>query len=434
MSSFHSDGAPQNARWYRLLCLLVVLCSVACSTPIKPGNTRLLPTPVVMLEERARGMKSRVSGDIDSPVPVFIVSDRALLDSPKGVDPFDVERSDNVSPNLAIAHVSIGEGMTREQIFEETYTDELKKKAFVKLDSVDIFPSLHHETPWQIGSGEHDHSDNTWIRTIRHQLDRGSSRHILLLVHGYNTQLVTSAERAAQIYHYMGRDGAIIDFDWPSQGNLFGYLKDKSSAAQSTRLFRGLIENLSRATDAERITIIAHSAGNPIVVEALKELRLQETALSPTQLQAKYRIQKVILAAPDMESVIFFNAVLDRFQEVADRTIVYSSSKDRALLASEKLFGSPRLGRSIGQLNPWEQEVLTFTREIEFVDVSMANRNQADHFGHEYFFRNPWVSSDIGLFINGVSPEKRMLTRASNGLMWEFTRDYPERVTKMGLE
>ncbi len=196
-----------------------------------------------------------------------------------------------------------------------------------------------------------------------------------IFVHGYNTTFVDNTLLAAEIHHYLGREGAVISFEWPSESSLFGYIADKGNANYSTRHFRALISNIAKECDVDSITIIAHSAGSPIVVNALREIRLLEYDLPAEQVQQKYRISSVVLAAPDMDLMDFNNGIYDRFYEVAGRVAVYASPDDQALRISEKLNGNKRLGRAVGRLKSWEKETLQRVPQIEMVDASVAEKS-----------------------------------------------------------
>jgi len=168
------------------------------------------------------------------------------------------------------------------------------------------------------------------------------------------------------------------------------------------------------------------------VVNALRELRLLEFDLQTEELQAKYSIGRVVLAAPDMDLMAFTNAVQDRFYELTSGVAVYASPKDRALGLAEKLYGSSRLGRAVGKIEPWEQELLQRVPKIELVDASVAENEFGSVLGHSYFFRDPWVSSDIGSFILGRTPTARGLVKHDGEqVFWEFPKDYPERLTQL---
>jgi esterase/lipase superfamily enzyme len=238
----------------------------------------------------------------------------------------------------------------------------------------------------------------------------------------------------------MGRKGVMISFEWPSESRLLGYIQDKGNANYSTRQFRAMISNVAKECEVDSITIIAHSAGAPIVVNALREIRLLEFDMPADQVRSlpgyerarareKYRIGRIVLAAPDMDVMAFTNAVHDRFHELTTGIAVYASQKDRALGLSEKLYGNSRLGRTVGKLEVWEKQVLSQVLKIELIDASVAEKQFRNVLGHSYFHRDPWVSSDIGSFILGRSPAERGLVKPGDAeVFWQFPTDYPDRL------
>lgn len=402
---------------------------VSCAAP-KPGTTTMIPTPTGVVEGVSQPVDGLDRTHLGDDIPVFIVSSRSIEENPMpgAIDPFGTERSHQRNPHLAIAKVGVGEGLSSEQIYRETVTDVKRKKTHFTLKEVkleqpmtQLDPSVI--TPDDLPVGRVNHP---WLTALRRQLDQDPDRHIVIYVHGFNTHLVTNTELAAEFFHYMGRKGAVLSFEWPSAGKLLAYSEDKNRASQSTRLFRGLIAHLASLTGAKQIDIIAHSAGNPIVVNALHELRLAESDRSSAELQKKYGIHRVILAAPDMDLVVFFNAVYDRFYEIAGGVSVYASPNDKALNFSSMIFKDRRLGRSIGELEDWETRVLAGVREIEMIDVSVAEAIYGGGSGHSYFHRDPWVSTDIGMVMKGFPAQARGLTRSGEDVFWEFPEDYPE--------
>ncbi len=410
---------------------LISLCGIivtSCGIAPQPGTTRLAPTPIGLVAGIPLPLDKVKSEELTEQIPVFIVSSRNIEEKKHNVDPFGNKRNRHESPNLAVGYVNIGEGMTSEEIVAETISERRRKKARVELAKVDVHPKFENINLWEMDTTDGERNSHSWTNALRAQLDKSTSRQVVVFVHGYNTHLITNTEQSAEIFHYLGRQGAVINFEWPSQGKLLGYIQDKGNAEQSTRLFRGMLSSLATGVDASSITVIAHSAGNPIVVNALKELRLLENNATREELRAKYRINRVVLAAPDMDVMTFFNAVFDRFHEVAGGVAVYASPNDKALKLSSLLFADDRLGRSIGKLEDWEQKVLSGLDEIEMIDVSRPDGLYGSPFGHEYFYRNPWVSSDIGAFMFGRSPETRGLVRSeTDENFWNFPEDYVER-------
>lgn len=366
-------------------------------------------------------------------IPVFVVSGRSLREDSdsdmKRVDPFGNSRSQY--PNLGIAYVKIGDGLSAAEVHEETITDRKRKKARVELLRTELVHYPCELEPWLVRDDVIRHDGNPWVQAIEQQFAKSGERKVCIFVHGYNTQYVDNTLLAAEIFHYLGRRGAMISFEWPSESRLLGYIADKGNASYSTRHFRAMLSNIAKECHVDSVTIVAHSAGSPIVVNAMREIRMLDYDLPPQQLREKYKIDRVVLAAPDMDLSEFLNAIYDRFYEVANGIAVYASPNDRALKISQELYGNKRLGRAVGKLEAWEQAVIGSARQIEMVDASKAEKMYDSFIGHSYFHRDPWVSSDIGAFILGRSPGQRGLQRQQDDVFWRFPTDYPDRLKRL---
>jgi len=361
-------------------------------------------------------------------VPIYIVSGRDLGDAAKGLDPFGTKR--NHRPELGIATVQIGAGLDVDDLLRETVEAVKRKKTKVELVGMELSPRPEAD-PWLLKDVIARHETNAWVHSIKQQLDASDKRNICIYVHGYNTSFVDNTLLAAEMFHYLGRDGAMISFEWPSEARILGYITDKGNATYSTRHFRGLISNIAKECRADSVTIIAHSAGSPIVVNALREIRLLEYDLPAEEVQRKYKIEKVALAAPDMDLMSFVNAIHDRFYEVTNGIAVYASPNDKALRASQLLYKDERLGGSVGLLEPWEKKEILSIGKIEMIDVTKPNRKHWRCLGHAYFHRDPWISSDIGCFIMGIGPERRGLARNAGDVFWSFPDDFVDRLMQL---
>ena len=422
----------QKITW--LLAVIVLIGSstyVGCLSPKRKTSRMLMPTPLALTlgVPQPGGDFKEACNCNDKEIPVFVISGRALEEQKRKkrrknpLDPFGTERS--MKPNLGVAYVTIGEKLSPEELQEQTVTDAKRKKARVRFDRIELTPQSFEEPVWQVKDEVVRHNGNPWVQALSAQLDRSPQRTVYIYVHGYNTEFVENTLSAAELYFYLGRQGAIISFEWPSEQRLLGYVADKGNASYSTRNFRALISNLAKECKVDSITVVAHSAGAPIVVGALRELRLLDFELSAEEMQKKFRVDRVVLAAPDMDLQEFVNAVFDRFHELANAVGVYASSTDRALLASEILYGNERLGHSVENLDDWEKQVLGSARNLEMVDASQAEQIFGSFIGHNYYHDDPWVSSDIGSFILARTPQRRGLTRPQGAVFWQFPEDYP---------
>ncbi len=408
----------------------VVLAGLVLSScSVHPGTTTLALAPLGIASGSIKDRPDLASTDLTADIPVFLISGRNLAESPQGVNPFGNQRSRHQTPHLAIATVSVGGGLSREEVLRETLTSTPgRRKTRFEVKKIDLYPELSVDH-YALDHSHENFSSHPWVDALKKRMDQGKSRYITIFVHGFNTDLIPNTEFAAQMDHFGGRDGAVVSFEWPSTGLITAYAADKGNASYSTRVFRGVLANIAQETGAKKVNIVAHSAGTPIVVDALRELRLINRELCPAQLQEKFHISKVALAAADMDLMSYFNGVFDKFDEMTEGVAVYASSADQALDFSRKLYKSERLGRAVAGLATWEQAALLNTRRIEMVDVRVAESQLNNGLGHSYFYQNTWVSSDIFAFVTGARPIERKLHRNPGEIFWQCPPNYPELIS-----
>lgn len=402
---------------------------------------RLMPTP----ESIVLGIVDPFA-DVPEPrrgsVPVFIASVRRPAVPEDQTHPFDDERSPLT--RLGIAHVEIGAEGTWDELVAASRTD--KRTGLSQL--VELVGYEHHGVmpgtlpiPAIAEAIDETHKDidpagvDSWLSALNGLLEETHRPDIIIYVHGYNTTFPDNTGLAAEFWHFAGRKGAVLSFAWPSRHALLGYNADKANAAYATRQFRQLIEFLADNTDARNIHIIAHSAGSPIAIHGLRELRLMNHDLSREQLLERFRIGRFVLAAPDMDLMGFFAAREDGFHEMAERVAFYANRSDRALSLSRWLSHQDRLGDSVGHLHDWELEAIHHFAHTEAIDVSRAEKKFGDLLGHSYYQRDPWVSGDVGLLlIYGLSPEQRGLVKNDDTGFWEFPEDYLDRLASVRVD
>ncbi len=414
-----------------LLLSFVVLGSqiVGCASAVQ----RLMPTPSVVSLGVIDPIAAVPSERRQPSGTVFIASNRGVADVPDDGEIFTNERSHLL--HLAASEVSIGGEAGWEQLVAATVSPSRSGRPVVEVGRAEYFGVLWmSEPPTDFSAGKVAEPDTAsteatarWVAAINAELAVSPGSDILIYVHGFNTEFHANTGIAAEAWHYGGRDGVVLSYAWPSRHRLLGYGADKANAAYAVRHFRLLLGFLAEQTDAVRINIIAHSAGCPIVVDALRDIRLANSELSAAEVQAAYRIGRVVLAAPDMDLMRFFNARLDGFDDLVERVSIYASRVDGALRLSSLLFGDDRLGRSVGHLTEWEQRAVLLFDHIEIVDVSRPEGLLGDFLGHGYYHRDPWVSSDMLLLIDfGLSASERGLVRDIETGFWEFPDNYLE--------
>ncbi|SHJ42041.1 Esterase/lipase superfamily enzyme [Aureimonas altamirensis DSM 21988] len=219
----------------------------------------------------------------------------------------------------------------------------------------------------------------------------GPSRHVMVFVHGFNNRFEDSVYRYAQIVHDSRSQVTPVLFTWPSRASVFGYNYDK----ESTNFSRDSLEQLMKALSNDRyvgeITIMAHSMGTWLAVEALRQMAIRDGRIAP-------KIKNVILASPDIDIDVFRKQWI-QFGAYRPKFTVFVSTDDKALAVSRIISGNR--GR-LGAVNPAEEPYRT-EFELAGIDVyDLTGQGSADFLNHSRFAQSPQVVQLIGQrLVNG---------------------------------
>lgn len=181
-----------------------------------------------------------------------------------------------------------------------------------------------------------------------------------LFVHGYNYTYQEALFRLAQ----MAGDSDIKDvpilFDWPSQGSLTGYLSDRDSAAFARDDLAGVLADLSKG--GVRTTILAHSVGSWLAIEAVRQLHLSG------QLHVLNQIDQIVLAAPDID-VDLLDRDLATTGRLEKPIVILAAKDDRALAISRQLSGA---AAETGALDVEDPRTIALARKdnLQIIDIS----------------------------------------------------------------
>ena len=185
--------------------------------------------------------------------------------------------------------------------------------------------------------------EGDWWRALQAETDRRQGR-VLLYVHGYRETFETTSKDAAQIARMTGFDGPIVEYSWPSQGEVLKYAVDETNMYHDVRNFRDFLRSLADKPWVKEIVIVSHSLGARLVIPAIGSAdRLSRRA------ERTGNISNVILASPDVDRETFERDIVEEVLapdrvELGRRITVYTSLKDKALALSRALHGYPRLG------------------------------------------------------------------------------------------
>lgn len=249
-------------------------------------------------------------------------------------------------------------------------------------------------------------SSDDFYADIRNIVDRSSRKDAFVFIHGFNVAFEDAVFRTAQIAYDLGFDGAPILYSWPSNTGEtpIGYTAAQNNNDWTVPHLDAFLRDVTARTRARRVHLVAHSMGNRALVNALNRMPPSTTK----------RFSQIMLTAPDIDAQTFVQLAA-AVAANAERTTLYASSSDKALLVSKQLNAYPRAGDTGAGV--------VVVPGIDTVDVSAVD---SGFIGHFYYGDNRSVISDIFLLITqGLPPMSRPLLQrqgAPPAYYWRFAR------------
>lgn len=207
-------------------------------------------------------------------------------------------------------------------------------------------------------------------------------RDAVVLIHGYNVSFEEAALRAAQLGFDLQIRGAMAFYSWASKGDVEKYTMDEATVDLDEQPLADFLCDLVQRSGARRVHLIAHSMGNRALIRAVDRIARD------AQRRSGVRFGQIILAAPDIDSRLFAQ-LCQAYTQMAERTTLYASPRDRALGASEWLHGYARAGL----LPPVQIEAGIDTVNVSSTDLTVL--------GHGYVAEARSVVADIHALIRG---------------------------------
>lgn len=225
------------------------------------------------------------------------------------------------------------------------------------------------------------------IAELNKRLAETPKRQVLLFVHGYNTHFSDAVYRFAQIVHDSDAPVAPVLFTWPSRGKLLQYGYDHESATYSRDALENVLQALARDPSVGEISVLAHSMGNWVTLEALRQMAIRNRGLPG-------KIKNVMLAAPDVDFDVFKRQIATMDAQPSIFTL-FVSRDDEALAVSRRVWGDkPRVGAVDPRAEPY-RDVLAQDR-IQVIDLTEVASGGGDKLGHTKFAEAPGVVRAIG--------------------------------------
>ena len=242
-------------------------------------------------------------------------------------------------------------------------------------------------------------SEQDFIVQLNRALDSRPSgqRDILVFIHGYNYSLSDALMRAAQFVEDSGFQGVPVLFSWASRGKPLDYVYDMNSALLARDDLSNLFSLLQK-TRAANFDIVAHSMGNLLLIETIRQLKEERKFDRYTKLNT------IVMAAPDIDFDLFANT-LAQLKPEEHKFYVLVSDKDRALKYARLVAGGlDRLGNSSAQK----------VAALGVIAIDLSSVHDPSSLHHDTFTDSPEVVQLIGKQMNenehfGVSPTSALV-------------------------
>jgi esterase/lipase superfamily enzyme len=214
----------------------------------------------------------------------------------------------------------------------------------------------------------------------------GRARRVFVFVHGFNTSFDRAVFRFAQLAHDSDAQAAPVLFSWPSRGRIFDYKRDTDNASYSRSDLATLLEVAIASPEVGEITVLAHSLGSWVAVEAIRQLGLQHHGVPA-------KIQNLILASPDLDVGVFRRQVEDMGPRRPHITLFVSQTDQALRLSAFLTRGMTRLGAIDPTAEAYAAQ-LQGLKGVTVLDLSGLRSN--DRLNHDLYAQSPEVVRLIG--------------------------------------
>lgn len=219
---------------------------------------------------------------------------------------------------------------------------------------------------------------------------KNPDRSVLVFIHGFNNHFEDAVFRFAQIVHDSGTRSVPVLATWPSRGSLLAYGYDRESTNYTRNAVEDLLQQLGRDPDIKEVSILAHSMGNWLALESLRQLAIRNGGLPK-------KFKNVMLAAPDVDVDVFGSQIADMGKQRPHFTL-FVSRDDRALAVSRRIWGNvSRLGAIDPEQSPYREELAA--NAITVIDLTKVKAG--DNLHHSKFAESPEIVQLIGSRLSG---------------------------------
>lgn len=386
-------------------------------------SRQLMPTPNLYIDAQADPFADVPPAQRTADVDMLYVTDR-VPEPRRGSMRYGVGRSPSMAWGSCV--VGIGRDLTWEQLVDNSrkrHRDVSLPLSLQSITEVERFPET--PDPSQAEPADERAAEAEFLNELKRRLALTPRKEAFVFVHGYHDSFEAAAFVAAELWHFLGRQGVPIVYTWPAGhgGLLQGYDYDRESGLFSVYHLKGFLELLATCPQLESVSIIAHSRGTSVVVDALGDLIIAARAAGREPREA-YKLHRLVLAAADIDVMVATQRIAaERIGADTGPATIYISQHDMALGISDWLFSDRRLGNlEYDELTDFERAVVADSPGLTIVDARVPKQG----WGHSYFHTSPAVSSDLILLLrDDLEPGRgRPLTNVGPNY-WELDKDYP---------
>lgn len=275
---------------------------------------------------------------------------------------------------------------------------------------------------------------DAYFAAINAELDAAVDKEIMVYVHGTKVDFANAVVLAGEIDHFAGRDFVSVAFAWPSHQNILNYLigQDVHRAIDANAALGQFLLLLADHTRAKKINLLSYSAGGRIASRALHNLAESVPPHRRNELAARLRLGSVVFAAADVPVNLFLER-LPSISHLADRVVITLTDGDQALKTARILMGGKaRAGSQQAEVIEEKFVLAQHLSNVEIIDVSIGAQVRGfDITGHHYWYRHPWMSSDIVFLMRTDLPaHRRGLSPSEIEGVWYLGPDYPVKIAQ----
>jgi esterase/lipase superfamily enzyme len=431
-----TDFSEMYTALQRPLIALTLLQLAACAAPTQ---LEMMPTPALYQDNMVDPFAHLPLSKQSTSMEVFYATGRNAIDNGSSSATTYGNTVDS-QVHFGRALVSFGEGQLQwDELHRASLSADRSQQIAVHLDSVAPMSSIAKtivpadpDTSKYSAPPEYHPGLQSFFDAINAQLAQTNTQELLIYVHGTKVDFLNAVTLTAEIDHFTAREFVSLAYDWPSHQNILDYVigVDKERAINASYQLKNTLILLAEHTNARKINLLCYSAGGRVTSRALHELRQENPKLDIEVLKARYRIGTVVFAAADVEVDRFLERLPD-IASLSDQTLITISDADNVLENARKVMGgADRVGSMAAE--DLEKSFISShsLRNVAIVDVSLTKDIRGfDIEGHHYWYRHPWMSSDIlFLLLTDQSPERRGLSPSKDTGIWYFSPEYPAAI------